>query len=139
MLLELAEKNPFDAAIIFECAVVHDNLALENEAIPLYEKAIRLGLSDENLELAFLGLGSSYRCVQDFEKSSKVLEEGAKRFPANWGIKTFLAMTYHMQGRHGAAMRLLLQGLSETSTDPSIQYCKTALGHYAEEFGAGSK
>ncbi len=134
MLLDLQSKNPKDALVVFNCAAVHDNLGLEAEAIPLYLRAIELGLSGENLQRAILGLGSSYRCLRQYKTSLAVLEDGACRFPDNWSIKVFLAMTYHECGRHGAAMELLLKCTAETSTDKTIDEYRRAITFYATTF-----
>lgn len=136
LLLELLSKHPRDAVINFDCAVTHDNLGLEAAAIPFYERAIELGLSGHDLEMAILGLGSSYRCIGQYEKSLAVLENGASRFPQNWGIKVFLSMTHYESGNHSMAIKILLDCLTETSTDATIQECKRAISWYAQAFGA---
>jgi tetratricopeptide (TPR) repeat protein len=133
-LLDLQSKNPNDALVVFNCAVVHDNLGLEAEAIPFYLKAIDLGLSGKDLKRAILGLGGSYRCLKQYDNSLAVLEDGVCRFPDNWSIKVFLAMTYHECGRHGAAMELLLKCTAETSTDKTIDEYRRAITFYATTF-----
>jgi len=138
VLVNLCSQFPHDATITYRCAAAHDNLGFEQEAILLYETAIRLGLSDADLPLAVLGLGSSYRCVNNLEKSAEILEGGAQRFPENAGIRTFLAMTYHEQGRHHLAMKLLLECLAQTSLDPTINYCQRAIIDYAQQYGKQS-
>lgn len=135
ILLGLLGHYPDNAEVAYQCAAVHDFLGLEAEAVPFYEKAIALGLANEDLAGATLGLGSTYRCLKDYEKSSAVLRDGVNRFPKDWGIKVFLAMTYHESGRHNEAMELLLNALAETSADPAIQKYKRAIAHYASEYG----
>jgi tetratricopeptide (TPR) repeat protein len=44
LLLQLIRTSPDDPFILLECAFAHDSMGLENEAVPYYEKAIRLGL-----------------------------------------------------------------------------------------------
>ncbi|HGY1050725.1 MULTISPECIES: tetratricopeptide repeat protein [Aeromonas] len=57
-LLQLAER-PQDAKLHYEVAGLHDNLGREAQAIPLYQRAIALGLTGDALRGAWLGLGSS--------------------------------------------------------------------------------
>ncbi len=134
LLLDLHSKSPDDATIAFHCATIHDNLGLEAEAIPFYKKAIELGLSGKDLEDAILGLGSSYRCLKQYENSLAILKEGVQRFPDNWNIKIFLAMTYYKCGYYGKAMELLLNCLAETSADETIQPYRQAISFYAQMF-----
>jgi tetratricopeptide (TPR) repeat protein len=135
ILLDLDSKNPTNSNIALQCAITHDNLGLEAEAISFYERAIELGLPTQDLQNAILGLGSSYRCLKKYEKSLEVLEDGVQRFPNNWSIKVFLAMTCYECGHHGKAMELLLNCLAETSADQTIHDYKRAIGFYAQMFG----
>jgi tetratricopeptide (TPR) repeat protein len=139
LLLDLQKEHPWNAEVAYQCAAVHDNLGLEKEAAPFYERAIVLGLSNNDLAGAILGLGSTYRCLKEFEKSASTLEDGVRRYPEDWGMKIFLAMTYHESGRHDAAMEILLNALAETSGDESIQAYKRAIIEYAEIFGKQTK
>jgi tetratricopeptide (TPR) repeat protein len=139
LLLDLQKEHPWNAEVAYQCAAIHDNLGLEKEAVPHYERAIVLGLTGDDLAGAILGLGSTYRCLNDYEKSANLLEDGVRRYPEDWGIKIFLAMTYHEGGRHNEAMEILLNALAETSADESIQKYKRAILGYAEMFGKEGK
>jgi tetratricopeptide (TPR) repeat protein len=131
LLLELLKSNPDNASVAFHCAEVNDNLGLEEEAVRFYTRAIELQLSGKELERAFVGLGSSYRCLGQFVDSVKVLEKATQLFPENWSVKVFLAITYHEYGRYDEAIELLLKCISETSSDPTIRYYDKAIAYYS--------
>ena len=76
VLLKLLERNPEDPAVNYQCAWVHDRMGLEREAIPLYERAISLGLPGRDLEGAILSLGSSLRAAGAYAKAAEVLQGG---------------------------------------------------------------
>lgn len=80
-LLQLAER-PQDAELHYEVAGLHDNLGREAQAIPLYQRAIALGLMDEALRGAWLGLGSSYRTTGQYPEALTAFEQSlASRMP----------------------------------------------------------
>src|SRR5436309_2863895 len=81
LLLELAAAYPDDAEITFQTAVIHDNLGLEHESIPLYLKALDQGLAGADLERALLGLGSTYRGLGEHQKAVETLRRGVREFP----------------------------------------------------------
>ncbi len=131
VLLKLLRRNPEDPAVNYQCAWVHDRMGRELEAIPLYERAISLGLSGGDLEGAILSLGSSYRAVGNPAKAAEVLRGGVERFPQNRAMQVFLAVTLHNLDEHERAMEILLRNLAETSSDPEITSYKEAISYYA--------
>ena len=131
VLLELLRMNPDDPAVNYQGAWVHDRMGREREAIPLYERAISLGLSGTDLEGAVLSLGSSYRVVGNHAKAAEVLRGGVARFPQNRAMQVFLAMALHDLDEHDEAMGILLRNLAETSSDPKILAYKEALSFHA--------
>ncbi|MFN8550981.1 MAG: tetratricopeptide repeat protein [Candidatus Obscuribacterales bacterium] len=109
ILVQLCVDNPDNATYQYRAACVHDGLGLEKEALPYYQEAFKLGgLSNEDLEGAYVGLGSTYRVLGYFAKSAEVLIEGSKRFPNSQCMKIFEAMTLHESGRHNLAVAMLL-------------------------------
>lgn len=135
VLLKLLEGNPDDAAVAYQCAWVHDRMGREREAIPLYERAISLGLSGRDLEGATLSLGSSHRATGGYAKAAEVLRGGVERFPQNRAMQVILAMALHNLDEHEQAMGLLLRNLAETSSDPEIASYKRAISYYAGRLG----
>lgn len=59
-LNDVLNDQPNDPLVHYQIAWTHDALGKESDAAPAYEKAISLGLSGENLEGAYLGLGSPH-------------------------------------------------------------------------------
>jgi tetratricopeptide (TPR) repeat protein len=134
-LLALLQNNLDDPVLNYQTALAHDNLGLESEAIPLYERAIANGLSGKDLENAIIGLGSSLRCTDQHESSLSVLQDGVDKFPDNWSMKVFLAMTLHELDQTGRAMEMLLTCITQTSSNPSIKEYELAISFYARCYG----
>lgn len=132
LLLELVENYPEDAMINYQCAWSFDVLEQETQAINYYEKAIELGLPDEDLKEAYLGLGSTYRTIGEYEKSKKVFENAIDRFEDH-SLKVFYAMTLYNLEAHGESIEILLKLLAETSSDKSINSYQKAILFYSDK------
>ncbi|AFU13532.1 hypothetical protein COM24_33755 [Bacillus toyonensis] len=98
-----------DAEVLYQCAWIHDVMGLETEAVPYYEQAIANGLDGESLCGAYIGLGSTYRCIGEYEKAIVVLEAGVKKFPENDPMRVFLSLAKYNVNEHESAMKLLLE------------------------------
>jgi tetratricopeptide (TPR) repeat protein len=133
LLLALVAAHPDDPAVNYHCAWSHDALGLEREAVPFYEHAIGLGLHGDELEGALLGLGSTYRCLGEYQKAIETLSKGARQFPEQRSFEVFLAMALYNTGAHAQAIERLLKALAETSADASIQRYRRALLFYSDK------
>ncbi|KFM99530.1 tetratricopeptide repeat protein [Bacillus clarus] len=98
-----------DAEVLYQCAWIHDVMGLETEAVPYYEQAIANGLDGESLCGAYIGLGSTYRCIGEYDKAIVVFEAGLKKFPENDVMKVFLSLAKYNVTAHEEAMKLLLE------------------------------
>lgn len=124
---------PEDPCVHYQIAWTHDALGKEVDAALSYENAIRLGLSDENLESALIGLGSTYRCLGDYQNSKRVLDIGITRFPENGALKVFRALTeYNLKNCRGS-IEILLTELIRTSADTQIKKYARALTFYSDK------
>lgn len=132
-LNEILKTNPADPVVHYHVAWTHDALGKETDAVPAYEKAIALGLAGKDLEGAYVGLGSTYRCLGEYENSKRTFEKGIALFPENGALKVFLAMTLFNLRDHEKAMELLIKELAKSSTDPAIQTYRRALLHYSDK------
>ena len=102
LLFDLLAAYPDEAEITYQLAIVHDNLGLERESIPFYLKTLQQGLSGRDTathlmkrERAFLGLGSTYRGLGEYEQAEKTLRQGLSEFPESRALQVFLAMTLY--------------------------------------------
>ena len=133
LLREIHSEFPQDAQVNLQYAWVHDLLGLEREAIPFYESAIKFGLSGEDLQSALLGMGSTYRCIGEYQKARETFLRALELFPEKHEFKVFLAMTYYNLKEHSKAMELLLINLVETSKDEGILSYERAIRFYADK------
>lgn len=133
LLVNLAASVPDDAFIQYQCAASFDMLGEESSAVPFYQKAIELGLEDEHLEGAYLGLGSTFRTLGEYEQSKEVFEKGLERFPNHHGLRVFYAMTCYNLHEHAFAMELLLNSLIETTDNSDILKYKRAIAFYSDK------
>src|SRR5689334_2400146 len=133
ILLALHADFPDDPQVNYQCAWIHDLLGLEREAIPFYEKAIHIGLSHEDLKSALLGLGSTYRCIGEYQKSIETFRHALTLFPAAQEFNVFLAMAYYNIGEHAQAVGLLLNSLVNTSKDEGVLCYERAIRFYSDK------
>ena len=133
VLIKLVEQYPNNASINYQCAWSYDLMGEEAIAVPYYEDAIRLGLPKEELEGAFLGLGSTYRTLGEYEKSKKVLQQGIEKFPNNGALQVFYSMTLYNLNEHSQAMEILIKTLLETTKDQNILNYKRAIEFYSDK------
>jgi len=77
---ELVATATDDCELQYEAACVHDYLGREAEAVPFYLAAISGRLSDEHLRSAYLGLGSTYRTLGQYQSAEHTLREGLAQF-----------------------------------------------------------
>lgn len=132
LLLQLVEKYPNNASILYQCAWSFDVLGEEAQAVPFYEKAIELGLPNDEMEGAIIGLGSTHRALGDYEKSKQVFKRGVELFPNNKAIQVFYAITLYNLSKHSNATELLLNVLLETTNDKQILAYEKALKFYSK-------
>ncbi|MCJ8008718.1 tetratricopeptide repeat protein [Lederbergia wuyishanensis] len=132
LLVRLAEKFSTNADVQYHCAWSFDVLGKEAEAVPYYELALKLGLNDSDAKGAFLGLGSTYRTLGEYEKAGRVLEEGINRYPDFLALRVFQAMTLYNVKNYEKAMEMMLLTLTQTSSDESIQSYRKAIEFYAK-------
>lgn len=133
ILIHLVNKYPNDPTINYQCAWSFDALGLEEDAIQYYKKAISIGLPDEELQDAYLGLGSTYRTLGQYKESKEVFEKGLAKFPQNKAIEVFYAMTLYNLKEHSKAMEILLNSIVQTSLHKDINKYKKAIEFYSDK------
>lgn len=133
LALAAAATNPDDPMLRFHTACLHDALGLESAAVPHYRAAIALGLPDEELEAAYLGLGSTFRALGRYAEADTTLADGRARFPGSNALAVFHAMALFNLGRPQQAFELLLVLLARTSGDEGIRGYARAIEFYAQD------
>lgn len=132
-LQQLDTRHPNVAEISYQLAWTCDVLGREADALPYYEKAVALGLPDNELAGALLGLGSTLRHLGQYERSASVLHSAQLQFPDNREFDAFLALTLHADGKPGEALRTALEALCDTSEDQGIRAYQRAIRNAASK------
>jgi tetratricopeptide (TPR) repeat protein len=133
LLLELHSEFPEDPQVNYQCAWIHDLLGLEREAIPFYAMAIQKGLSGDDLKSALLGMGSTYRCIGEYQRSIETFQQALNLFPNSHEFKVFLGMAYYNIGEYSKAMELLLNSLADTSSHEGMLRYQRAIRFYSDK------
>jgi len=133
LLLELHAKFPDDPQVNYQCAWIHDLLGLERDAIPFYEKAVHTGLTGNDLKNALLGMGSTYRCIGEYQRSIEIFQHALTLFPHSHEFNVFLGMAYYNIHEYSKAMELLLNSLAYTSSDEGILRYQRAIRFYSDK------
>jgi len=133
IFLNLLKENPNDPIINFQCAWTCDFLGKENEAVPYYEAALTNGISGKDRQGTFLGLGSTYRALGNYEKSKQIFEQALEEYPGNRAIKVFYAMCLYNLKNFTEAMKILLQEIAETTTDQETATYSKAILFYSDK------
>jgi len=127
LLKKLDERFPNVAEINYQVAWTCDVLGKESDALPFYEKAVALGLPENELSGALLGLGSTLRSLGHYDRAIEVLRSALAQFPDNREFEVFLAMALHCAGQNTEAMKLLLTTIADTTEDPGLTTYQRAI------------
>ncbi len=133
IVLNLLKEDPDDSCLNYQCACCYDLLGEEVLSTGYYEKAIENKLEGDDLEGAYLGLGSTYRFVGKYEESKKLLEEAILKFPDNLEFEVFYGMTLYNLKKYEKAMEIMLRIIAETSSNENIKKCKAAILYYSNK------
>ena len=112
----VAERDPDDAAAVFEAASGRDYAGLEAEAEPLYRRAIDLGLDEATLPRAVIQLASTLRNLGKVEESVRMLEDLLHEHPADdWTspAAAFLSLALVSRGDERDAAAVALTALAD--------------------------
>src|SRR5258706_174635 len=77
----LFDEYPDDPRVLYEYGGAFDSAGREDEAIPLYRKALANGLSGDYLPQLYLQLASSLRNVGQLDEAITMLEEACQHYP----------------------------------------------------------
>ncbi|WP_127717028.1 tetratricopeptide repeat protein [Halobacteriovorax sp. HLS] len=132
LLIEELGNNSESALLNYHAAWACDCLGREKDAAPFYEKAIANGLSGNDLRDAYLGLGSTYRCVGKYEESLALFEKAIMSFPNDKELVVFRTLTLYNLGKHEESFSTLLNLLADTTNDEGIKGYASVLKNYSK-------
>jgi tetratricopeptide (TPR) repeat protein len=134
-LLQKAEHEFSSSGLLYyQRAWTYDKLGDEMSAIPNYERALALGLENrEDLKGCYIGLGSSYRCVGEFQKSKSLFDEARRCFPSCPALQAFEAFTLFDLGDKQIAQTQFDEALSTRNAGCNcLQIYERALSAYSK-------
>ncbi len=132
LLLELMEKFPDDALVLFEVGGSYDVLGEEEMAVPYYRQSIAAGLDGEDLHECLICLGSSLRVLGETDEAISILEQAVDEFPERNSGRVFLALAQYSEGEADQAVSNLLSLLLKTTSDEDILAYADALEYYVD-------
>ena len=124
----VAELGPDSAVAAFERACAFDSTGHSDRAIPLYRRALELGLEGERRRRAVIQLASSLRNLGQVRESLALLtaerEQPSDRLDD--ALSGFLALTLADSGREREAVSVALRALA-----PHLPRYQRSLDNYA--------
>jgi tetratricopeptide (TPR) repeat protein len=125
----VAERDPDDPVALFERAGAFDSTGHSDLAVPLYERALDLGLGGGRRREAVIQLASSLRNLGESARSVALLsaERDAGSDELDDAVDAFLALALVDAGREREAVSLALTALSRHLT----RY-RRSLANYAQ-------
>jgi tetratricopeptide (TPR) repeat protein len=126
-----AERGDDDAQAALERAGARDSAGRPDEAVPLYERALRLGLDDENRPQAVIQMASSIRNLGDNTRALDLLEVELRDHPEapyRDEVAAFLALALVTGGEAERAASVLLLALA-----PHLRRYTRSVTNYARE------
>lgn len=132
LLLTSLEGNQNSARLNFYIAVCYDAMSREKRAVPYYERALNLGLPDDNKHDAILGLGSTLRITGDYERSIEVLTDGLEKFPESTYMRLFRSLALFDAGRGEASVYDLFEIVREKLLNPGDGFYNSIVNYFKE-------
>jgi tetratricopeptide repeat protein len=125
-----AERAPDSPDAAFERAASFDSTGHEERAIPLYRRALALGVGGERRRRAVIQLASSLRNVGGVQESVALLraERDAGHDHLDDAVAGFLALALVDTGREREAVSIALSTLA-----PHLARYQRSLRYYAED------
>lgn len=104
----------------------------EAAAVSYYRVALSSGMDEDWRKDAFIGLGSSLRCLGHDEEAVSIFRRALEESPDDTALKAFHALALYSMGDARQAVSVLLRLLAETSADERLSSYRRALLFYAE-------
>ena len=131
LAVELGDDSPVAA---FERASSLDSTGHSDFAVPLYRRAIDLGLGGPRRRRAVIQMASSLRNLGEAQESVALLRAELDRPSDDLddAVRAFLALALADTGREREATGLALEALA-----PHLPHYQRSLGNYARELSTG--
>ena len=118
---------------VYEQGGMHDSAGRAEQAIPLYERALELGLPPELVPRALVQLGSSLRNVGRVDDAASLLTEARAKYPQDAAVAVFRAFVLIDQGRAREAAIDLLELVGTRLDTPELRRYARSIGNYTRE------
>jgi tetratricopeptide (TPR) repeat protein len=130
-----AERGDDDAVALFERGAARDSTGHSDLAVPLYRRALALGLEGERRRRAVIQMASSLRNLGAVEEAIALLSEerAAGSDALDDAVAAFLALALADAGREREAAGIALGALA-----PHLPRYQRSLANYASELAATS-
>lgn len=129
---ELYKTYPNNSRISYEYGGVYDSIGRESEAIPLYQEALNLGISGSFRVQTLIQMGSSYRNLDQFEESKRILQMALRESDGDPAAVITLCLTLWSSGLKEQAALLALRHIYHEEHGLVLRY-KRSLGNYLDE------
>jgi tetratricopeptide (TPR) repeat protein len=120
-------KHPNTASDYLARALRHDRAGREAQAVPDYEKALKLGLNPADERTALICLASSHRNLHQLDQAQTVINRARRKHPHDPVIEAFTALILLDAGHPRRAVRILGLALCNYATPGTLTGFDTAL------------
>jgi tetratricopeptide (TPR) repeat protein len=103
----LSDQYPHESQVWLQYALVLDGLAMEEEAIPKYKKALELGLSKEDERIALICLASSYRNVGQNHSALEIIKKALEKYQQDVAVHCFYSLILLSDSKPAHAVKTL--------------------------------
>lgn len=126
-LSSLRESYPQEKEVWLHSALIHDSLNEEKRAIPMYLKALDLGVEGKDLRDCLVCLASSYRNIEEPNKALFYLTKAQSLFPNDPVVSSFLSLVLFDLKRFSEALNMMGSTLLNESKNRDLLQYKNAL------------
>jgi tetratricopeptide (TPR) repeat protein len=121
ILADLRQAHPNVGCVWLAAAFAHDRLGREEQAIPLYLKALKLDLDAAERHNALIFLGSSYRNIGRLGNARRALVKALSRDALDPVAHLFLSLIEHDAGNPTAALRRVALAYLDESANSHLR------------------
>lgn len=135
LALELAKSFQADVRVQLAAAYACDRLGHETDSITYYERALKIGIPENELTKFAVCYGSALRNAGRLEEAVTWLSRAARQYPDRPVVLAFLALAYFSDGQAEQAFVALLDAALRDNPEGFEGYAR-ALREYRDELAA---